>query len=303
MDNDRPKSFPQGEQLPVPYELASLHAHQEYSLVQVGGISIGGSKPAVVAGPCAIENMKQALSIAWEVKRLGADLFRGGVFKPRTSPYSFQGLGLHGLHILGEVRLETGLNTVSEIMSIAQADMMMKYVDVLQVGSRNIQNFELLRCVGQMRKPVVLKRGFATTIEEWLLAAEYILSEGNDKVILCERGIRTFEPYTRNTLDLSAVALLKTLTHLPVMVDPSHATGLRELVIPMARSAVAAGADALMVEVHTNPETALSDGRQSLYPKQFEQLMQDINLIAPLVRNKRDSRNESVGVSPALLSA
>ncbi len=275
-----------GGSILTPYKLASLNAHPGYSTVDVDGITIGGGKVVVIAGPCAIEGAKQAIAIAREVKRHGADLFRGGLFKPRTSPYSFQGMGTDGFHILDDIRAETGLKIVSEIMSASQADEMFKHVDVFQVGSRNVQNFDLLKCVGQMRKPVILKRGFATTIEEWLLSAEYILSEGNTQVILCERGIRTFEPYTRNTLDLSAVALLKTLTHLPVMVDPSHATGMRELVIPMAKAAVAAGADALMVEVHTNPDTAMSDGRQSLYPEQFEQLMYEVELIAPLVRKQ-----------------
>jgi 3-deoxy-7-phosphoheptulonate synthase len=259
----------------VPYKLASLQAHPERTRIRIGDVSIGGDK--------LIEGTKRALEIAREVKRHGADLFRGGAFKPRTSPYSFQGLGEYALHVLDDIRKETGLRVVSEIMSISQADKMMKHVDVLQIGSRNVQNFELLKCVGRMRKPVILKRGFATTIEEWLLSAEYILAEGNDQVILCERGICTFEPSTRNTLDLSAVALLKTLTHLPVMVDPSHATGLRELVIPMARAAVAAGADALMVEVHTDPDRAMSDGRQSIYPDQFEQLMQEANSIKTLL--------------------
>jgi 3-deoxy-7-phosphoheptulonate synthase len=287
MDNQlHPKSFPfSGEPNQPPYKLASLNAHPEYSTIDLDEISIGGGKVVVVAGPCAIESTGQAMNIAREVKKQGADLFRGGVFKPRTSPYSFQGMGTDGFHILDDIRTETGLKIVSEIMSASQADAMFKHVDVLQVGSRNVQNFDLLKCLGQMQKPVILKRGFATTVEEWLLCAEYILSEGNHQVILCERGIRTFEPYTRNTLDLSAVALLKTLTHLPVMVDPSHATGLRELVIPMAKASVAAGADALMVEVHTDPDAALSDGRQSLYPEQFEQLMYEVNLMAPFRRS------------------
>jgi len=293
MDNQHhPKSFPfSGEPNQPPYKLASLNAHPGYSTIDLDEISIGGGKVVVVAGPCAIESTGQAMNIAREVKKQGADLFRGGVFKPRTSPYSFQGIGTDGFHILDDIRTETGLKIVSEIMSASQADAMFKHVDVFQVGSRNVQNFDLLKCLGQMQKPVILKRGFATTVEEWLLCAEYILSEGNHQVILCERGIRTFEPYTRNTLDLSAVALLKTLTHLPVMVDPSHATGLRELVIPMAKASVAAGADALMVEVHTDPDAALSDGRQSLYPEQFEQLMYEVNLMAPFRRSQRVVHN------------
>ncbi|MDP6180840.1 MAG: 3-deoxy-7-phosphoheptulonate synthase, partial [Desulfatiglandales bacterium] len=218
----------------------------------------------------------------------GAVLFRGGAFKPRTSPYSFQGLGEEGLEILSEVREETGLGVVTEITSHSQADMMMKYVDIIQIGARNMQNFELLKCVGRIGKPVILKRGLSATIEEWLMSAEYILSEGNDNVILCERGIRTFEPYTRNTLDLSAIPVIKKLTHLPVIIDPSHATGAREKVSPMSRAAVAAGADGLMLEVHHNPDIALSDGAQSLYPKQFGQLMRDIYVIAPVIGKQLD---------------
>jgi 3-deoxy-7-phosphoheptulonate synthase len=235
-----------------------------------------------------VESRNQALTIAKEVKRYGATIFRGGAYKPRTSPYSFQGLGEKGLKILAQVREEIGLPVLTEITSPTQADVMMKYVDAVQIGARNMQNFELLKCVGRLGKPVVLKRGLASTMEEWLMSAEYILSEGNDQVILCERGIRTFEPYTRNTLDLSAIPILKKLTHLPVLVDPSHATGIREKVSPMARAGIAAGADALMVEVHHDPANALSDGPQSLYPKQFGQLMRDIYVIAPVVDKQLD---------------
>ena len=242
----------------------------------------------LIAGPCAIESADQALTIAREVKRYGAVLFRGGAFKPRTSPYSFQGLEEEGLKILSRVREETGMPVVTEITSPAQADVMIKYVDMIQVGARNMQNFELLKCVGRMGKPVLLKRGLASTIEEWLMSAEYILAEGNDNVVLCERGIRTYEPYTRNTLDLSAIPVLKNLTHLPVVVDPSHATGIREKVAPMARAAVAAGADGLMVEVHHDPDHALSDGPQSLYPVQFGQLARDIYVISPVVGKQLD---------------
>lgn len=283
---DNPHKDPWASYMPadVPYKRASLQGHPEYTRVRIGDVIIGGDELVVVAGPCAIEGTEGALEIARAVKEYGADLFRGGAFKPRTSPYAFQGLGDDALQVFDHIRRDTGLGVVSEVMSIAQADRMAEHVDVLQVGSRNVHNYEMLKCVGRMGKPVILKRGFATTVEEWLLSAEYILAEGNDQVVLCERGIRTFEPSTRNTLDLSAVALLKTLTHLPVMVDPSHATGLRELVIPMARAAVAAGADALMVEVHTNPDEALSDGRQSILPGQFEQLMREVRRISPIIR-------------------
>lgn len=270
------------------FKLVSRELHAEDTRVQVGNVSIGGERIIVIAGPCAIENRKQALTIAWEVKKYGAVLFRGGAFKPRTSPYSFQGLGEEGLKILSTVREEVGLGVVTEITSPTQADMMMKYVDIVQIGARNMQNFELLKCVGRMGKPVFLKRGLSATIEEWLMSAEYILSEGNDNVILCERGIRTFEPFTRNTLDLSAIPVIKKLTHLPVIIDPSHATGLREKVAPMSRAAIAAGADGLMIEVHHDPENALSDGAQSLYPKQFGQLMRDIYVIAPVVEKQLD---------------
>ena len=270
------------------FKLVSRELHAEDTRVQVGNVIIGGERIIVIAGPCAIENRKQALTIAREVKKYGAVLFRGGAFKPRTSPYSFQGLGEEGLKILATVREEVGLGVVTEITSPTQADMMMKYVDIVQIGARNMQNFELLKCVGRMGKPVFLKRGLSATIEEWLMSAEYILSEGNDNVILCERGIRTFEPFTRNTLDLSAIPVIKKLTHLPVIIDPSHATGLREKVAPMSRAAIAAGADGLMIEVHHDPDNALSDGAQSLYPKQFGQLMRDIYVIAPVVGKQLD---------------
>lgn len=270
------------------FKLVSRQLHSADTLVQVGDAVIGGELITVIAGPCAIESRDQALTIAKEIKRYGAVLFRGGAYKPRTSPYSFQGLEEEGLKILAEVRDVTGLVVVTEITSPAQADVMMKYVDVVQVGARNMQNFELLKCVGRIGKPIILKRGLSSTIEEWLMSAEYILSEGNDNVILCERGIRTFEPYTRNTLDLSAIPVLKNLTHLPVIIDPSHATGIREKVSPMARAAIAAGADGLMIEVHHKPEEALSDGPQSLYPKQFGQLMRDIYVIAPVIGKQLD---------------
>jgi 3-deoxy-7-phosphoheptulonate synthase len=270
------------------YKLVSREFKSEDTRVKINNVVVGADRIVMIAGPCAVESHEQAMAIATEVKKYGAVLFRGGAYKPRSSPYSFQGLEEEGLKILADVRDRTGLGVVTEITSPSQADLMMKYVDVVQIGARNMQNFELLKCVGRMGKPVVLKRGLASTIQEWLMSAEYIMSEGNSNVILCERGIRTFEPYTRNTLDLSAIPVLKKLTHLPIVIDPSHATGIREKVSPMARAAVAAGADALMIEVHNNPEQALSDGPQSLYPEQFGQLARDIYVIAPVVGKQLD---------------
>ena len=271
-----------------PYKLVGRELHPEPSVIQVGNVAIGGDRLVVIAGPCAVEERGRTLEIARSVRQYGAVLFRGGAFKPRTSPYAFQGLGEEGLKILAEVRAETGLGIVTEMTSPSQADLMVKYVDVVQIGARNMQNFELLKSVGRMGKPVLLNRGLAATIEEWLMSAEYILSEGNDKVILCERGIRTFEGYTRNTLDLTAVPVVKALSHLPIIIDPSHATGIREKVSPMARAAIAAGADGLIVEVHTDPDKALSDGPQSLYPEQFKQLMRHLHVIAPVVGKQLD---------------
>ncbi|MBW1996060.1 MAG: 3-deoxy-7-phosphoheptulonate synthase, partial [Deltaproteobacteria bacterium] len=271
-----------------PYKLVSRELHPQDSVVYVGDVAIGGDRLVIIAGPCGVEDRIRTLDIARSVRSCGAVLFRGGAFKPRTSPYSFQGLGEEGLKILAEVRKETGMGIVTEMVSPNQADLIMKYVDVVQVGARNMQNFELLKCVGRIGKPVLLKRGLSATIEEWLMAAEYILSEGNEQVVLCERGIRTFETYTRNTLDLTAVPVVKKLTHLPVIVDPSHATGLRDKVSPMARAAIAAGADGLIVEVHNDPANAASDGPQSLYPEQFEQLMRDLYVIAPVVGKQLD---------------
>ncbi|HMA84393.1 MAG TPA: 3-deoxy-7-phosphoheptulonate synthase [Desulfosalsimonadaceae bacterium] len=270
------------------FKLVSRQMHPTDTHVNVGNVVVGSERISVIAGPCAVESREQTMAIAEEVKKYGAVLFRGGAFKPRTSPYSFQGLGEEGLKILAEVREKYGLKVVTEITTPAQADLVMKYVDVVQVGARNMQNFDLLKCVGRLGRPVLLKRGLAATIEEWLMSAEYILSEGNEHVILCERGIRTFEPYTRNTLDLSAIPVIKKLTHLPVIIDPSHATGIREKVSPMARAAIAAGADGLMIEVHNEPDRATSDGAQSLYPKQFGQLMRDIYVIAPVVGKQLD---------------
>jgi 3-deoxy-7-phosphoheptulonate synthase len=265
------------------FKRVSRQWHPDDSHVRVGPVTIGGRHITLIDGPCAIESREQALTIAREVKRYGAALFRGGAFKPRTSPYSFQGMEEEGLKILALVRKETGLPVVTEMTSPDQAGLMKKYVDMVQIGARNMQNFELLKCVDRLAKPVFLKRGLASTIEEWLMSAEYILAEGNDKVVLCERGIRTYEPYTRNTLDLSAIPVIKKLTHLPVLVDPSHATGIREKVPPMARAGVAAGSDGLMIEVHHDPDNALSDGSQSLYPEQFGQLAKDLHVISPAV--------------------
>lgn len=270
------------------YKLVSREFKSEDTVVKIGNVAVGADRIVIVAGPCAVESHEQAMTIAREVKKYGAVLFRGGAYKPRSSPYSFQGLEEEGLKILADVRKQTGLGVVTEITSPSQAELMERYVDMVQIGARNMQNFELLKCVGRMKKPVVLKRGLASTIQEWLMSAEYIMSEGNDNVILCERGIRTFEPYTRNTLDLSAIPVLKKLTHLPIIIDPSHATGIREKVSPMARAAVAAGADALMIEVHNDPDKALSDGPQSLYPEQFAELTRDIYVIAPVVDKQMD---------------
>lgn len=270
------------------YKLVSRELHPDPSIIKVSDVEIGGDRLVVIAGPCAVEERKRTLEIARLVRKYGAVFFRGGAFKPRTSPYSFQGLGEEGLKILAEVREETGLRIVTEMTSPSQVDLMIKYVDVIQVGARNMQNFELLKCVGRIGKPVLLKRGLSATIEEWLMSAEYILSEGNEQVILCERGIRTFEHYTRNTLDLTAIPVIKKLTHLPIIIDPSHATGIREKVSPMARAAIAAGADGLIIEVHTQPDKALSDGPQSLYPEQFKQLMRDLYVIAPVVGKQLD---------------
>ncbi len=270
------------------HKLVSREFKSEDTRIRIGNVVVGGDRIVVIAGPCAVESREQALAIAGEVKKYGAVLFRGGAYKPRSSPYSFQGLEEEGLKILAQVRETHGLGVVTEMTSPTQAELMEKYVDVIQIGARNMQNFELLKCVGKMSKPVVLKRGLASTIQEWLMSAEYIVAGGNENVILCERGIRTFEPYTRNTLDLSAIPVLKKLTHLPIVIDPSHATGIREKVAPMARAAVAAGADALMIEVHNDPDNALSDGPQSLYPEQFGELTRDIYVIAPVVGKQLD---------------
>ncbi len=262
-----------------PFKLCSREFKEENTVVRVGDIEIGGGQLQVIAGPCAVESREGFLEVAEMVKAAGATMLRGGAFKPRTSPYSFQGLEEEGLKILREARQLTGLPVVTEVMDPRLVPTVCEYVDVLQIGARNMQNFFLLKEVGKVRTPVVLKRGPSATIEEWLMAAEYIISSGNPNVILCERGIRTFETYTRNTLDLSAVPLVKQLTHLPVLVDPSHGTGKWKLVGPMACAAVAAGCDGLMIEVHQNPSEALSDGPQSLTPSNFERLVSNVHRI------------------------
>ena len=273
------------EVIPVtaPYKLVSREVKREDTIVSVGGVPVGGERVAVVAGPCAVESETQALEIAREVCAAGAALYRGGAFKPRTSPYSFQGLGEPGLKILKKVREETGLPIVTEVLDTETAELVAEYADCLQIGARNMQNFALLKKVGRMRKPVLLKRAMSATIEEFLLSAEYLLSEGNYEVILCERGVRTFANHTRNTLDLSVVPYVKRISHLPILVDPSHGTGKRLKVLPMSRAAVAAGSDGLLIEVHNHPEAALSDGPQALLPDMFARLMDEIRLLAPVV--------------------
>lgn len=258
-------------------------ARPEGTVVTVGGVDVGGPAVIVMAGPCAVESRAQLLATARAVRAGGAHVLRGGVYKPRTSPYSFRGLGEEGLMLLALARAQTGLPVVTEVMDARQLDVVCRYADVLQIGSRNMQNFTLLEEVGRCRKPVLLKRGMSATIEEFLYAAEYVLAGGNEEVILCERGIRTFETATRNTLDLNAVPLLKRRTHLPVVVDPSHGTGLRWMVPALARAAVAVGADGLLVEVHADPGVALSDGAQSLYPVEFEAMVKEVDAVARAV--------------------
>ena len=266
-----------------PYKLASRELKKEDTLVTVKGVTIGGNRISVMAGPCAIESYDQIMTIAERVREAGAVVLRGGAFKPRTSPYSFQGMGEEGLKLLRKAGDEFNMPVVSEIVSPLDVDLMASYVDIMQIGARNMQNFELLKAVGKKGMPVLLKRGLAATIEEWLMAAEYLMASGTDKVILCERGIRTFEHMTRNTLDCSAIPLVHKLSHLPVIGDPSHATGIRDMVSPMSLALLVSGASGIEVEVHNNPEKALSDGPQSLYPEQFEKLMRDIQAIAPVI--------------------
>jgi 3-deoxy-7-phosphoheptulonate synthase len=266
-----------------PYKLASRTFKAEPTVVTVGDIRIGGDEVIVMAGPCSAESETQVRMTAAAVRRAGAKILRGGAFKPRSSPYAFQGLGEEGLRLLRDAATAENMAVVSEVMDISQLDLVDRYSDILQVGARNMQNFTLLRELGHRRKPVLLKRGISATIEEWLLSAEYILSGGNTDVILCERGIRTFETATRNTFDVSAIAMVKKLSHLPVIADPSHGAGRRDMVAPMARAAVAAGADGLIIEVHCDPDHALSDGAQSMFPAQFDRLMAELRIIAPAI--------------------
>lgn len=269
-----------------PFKNANRKFHPEDSIIDVKGVKFGGTHFPIIAGPCSVESEKQVIEIAKAVKEAGATMLRGGAFKPRTSPYAFQGMGVDGIKILKKAREEVGLPIVTEIMSEKFIDAF-EDVDMVQIGARNMQNFDLLKAVGRLNKPVLLKRGLANTIQEWLMSAEYIMSEGNENVVLCERGIRTFEPYTRNTLDLSAIPILKEKTHLPVIVDPSHASGLSRLVKPMSLASVGAGADGLIIEVHNNPAKALCDGAQSLRPEQFADVVKAIDVMLPLVNKER----------------
>jgi len=274
-------------QVLAPYKLVSREFKKDNTVVKVkDGLEIGSKKIAVIAGPCSIETKEQLLEVAVKVKKAGAVILRGGAFKPRSSPYTFQGLGEEGLKILKDVASQVGIATVTEVMDTRDVDLVGRYADILQVGARNMQNFNLLKEIGQIQKPVILKRGLSATIKELLMSAEYILSEGNFNVILCERGIRTFENFTRNTLDLSAVASIHLLSHLPVIVDPSHATGKKNLIVPLSRAAVACGADGLLVEVHPNPQEALSDGPQQLLPEAFIGLMQELEKVAAAVNRE-----------------
>ena len=266
-----------------PYKLASRAFHPEDSTVDISGVKVGCGHLALIAGPCSVESTEQVLMIAQAAKESGANLLRGGAFKPRTSPYSFQGMGLEGLDILCEARAATGLPIVTELMSTKYLDKFNEKVDLIQIGARNMQNFDLLKQLGQIERPILLKRGLNATYEEWFMSAEYIMASGNENVILCERGVRTFESYTRNTLDLQSIPVVRKLTHLPIIVDPSHAGGKWWLVEPMAKAAIAAGADGLMVEVHNNPECALCDGAQSLKPKKYDELIRQVSQIAQVI--------------------
>jgi 3-deoxy-7-phosphoheptulonate synthase len=265
------------------YKLVSREVKPEDTIVEVGGVRIGGKALVIAAGPCAVESRDQLLTVARRVKKAGAALLRGGAFKPRTSPYSFQGLGKEGLEILAAAREETGLPVMTEVLDPEGVDLVEEYADIIQVGARNMQNFSLLRRCGRASRPVLLKRGLAATLEEFLMSAEYILAEGNYQVILCERGVRTFSDFSRNTLDLAVVPAVKALSHLPILVDPSHGTGRRDKVAPMSRGAVAVGADGMIIEVHHDPDTALSDGPQSITPEMFESLMGELRQMAPIV--------------------
>jgi len=269
-----------------PFKLASRGHKKENTIINIGDITLGSNEIVTIAGPCAVENEKQIMTIAKAVKEAGAKILRGGAFKPRTSPYSFQGMGEEGLKLLRKAGDEFGLAVITEIMHPDRIDLIYKYTDIFQLGSRNMQNFPLLRELGKVDKPVMIKRGMSATIDEWLMAAEYILASGNENVMVCERGIRTFETSTRNTFDLSAIPVIHQRSHLPVLADPSHATGIRDKVIPMARAAVAAGADGLMIEVHHDPSSAMSDGPQALLPEQFNELMIQVKEIAEIIGRK-----------------
>jgi 3-deoxy-7-phosphoheptulonate synthase len=271
-----------------PYKLASRDVKEEDTVIQFSGTnaSIGGADLAIVAGPCSVESREQAFEIAEKVAAAGAQFFRGGAYKPRTSPYAFQGLGLEALRIMAEIRERYGLRIITEAIDSETLELVADWADVIQIGARNMQNFSLLKKAGKLRKPVLLKRGLSATLDEFLMSAEYIMSEGNYQVILCERGVRTFADHTRNTLDLSIVPAVQRLSHLPILVDPSHGTGKRDSVLPMARAAVATGCDGILVEVHNHPEKALSDGPQSIYPDQFVRMMDEIEQIAPVVARR-----------------
>jgi 3-deoxy-7-phosphoheptulonate synthase len=281
------------------YKLASRDVKEEDTVISFPGAAIGGRNLAVIAGPCSVESREQALAIAEQVAAAGAQFFRGGAYKPRTSPYAFQGLGLEALKILAEVREKFGLHIVTEALDTETLETVAEWSDVVQIGARNMQNFSLLKKAGRLRKPVLIKRGMSATLEEFLMAAEYVMSEGNYQVILCERGVRTFSDHARNTLDLSIIPALRHVSHLPILVDPSHGTGRRDSVLPMARAAVAAGADGVMVEVHNHPENALSDGPQSIYPAQFAGMMDEIGRIAPVVgRNLARNASATAAAGP-----
>ncbi|MCD7879759.1 MAG: bifunctional 3-deoxy-7-phosphoheptulonate synthase/chorismate mutase [Candidatus Gastranaerophilales bacterium] len=269
-----------------PYKLVSRVFKPEDTIIELKGVKIGGGNTAMIAGPCSVESYEQVDSTAKKLAGYGVKILRGGAFKPRTSPYAFQGLGEEGLKILREVADKYDMLVTSEVMEVSQIPMFLKYVDILQVGARNMQNFNLLKSLGEIRKPVLLKRGLSAMIEELLMSAEYIMAGGNREVILCERGIRTFEHITRNTLDLSAIPVIQKISHLPIVVDPSHATGLRDKVAPMSKAAIAAGADGLIIEVHNSPDTALCDGAQSLYPEQFAELYEELKALAVVLKKK-----------------
>jgi len=274
-----------------PYKLCSREFHPEDTVIQVGGVTIGGNEVVVMAGPCAVESEQQLREAAVAVKAAGANILRGGAFKPSTSPYSFRGLGKTGLELLAQMKAETGMPVITEVMAVKDVEMVAKYADILQIGARNMQNFYLLEEAGKTGKPIMLKRGLSATIEEWLLAAEYILAQGNKQILLCERGIRTFETYTRNTMDVSAIPIIEKVSHLPIIADPSHGTGKWYLVAPMALAAVAAGADGIMVEVHPHPDSALKDGAQSLNFENFDKLMSLLGPVAAAVGRRIAGRS------------